>query len=185
MIRFYGITHILQYAHDKNTFSVKSLITALGNEDLERKSWLNVGSQLMPEETVLQLRKDIRSGKLASWDAVHLFYEEEGGRYEAKKNLHAIASLLEIEKIDLSTINLSLLQNWIAESKQTKTWIVDSIESSRKKDYTNPFRKMMHDTQEELEEVIGKFEDNEFINDQKAELIVFNKVMDDFAKQIV
>lgn len=185
MIRFYGITHILQYAHDKNIFSVKSLTTALAAEDLERENWLNVGSQLMPEETVLQLRKDIRSGKLASWDAVHLFYEEEGGRYEAKKNLHAIKSLLEIEKIELFAINLPLMQDWIEEAKQTKTWIVDSIESSRKKDYTNPFRKMMHDSQEELEEVIGKFEDNEFINDQKAELIVFNTFMDGLAKKIV
>lgn len=42
----------------------------------------------------------------------------------------------------------------------------------------------MHDSQQELDEVIGKFEENEFIKDQKAELIVFNKLMDQLSDKI-
>jgi hypothetical protein len=44
---------------------------------------------------------------------------------------------------------------------------------------------MMHDSQEELDEVLGKFEENEFIKDQKAELQIFNKKMDFTSKMII
>lgn len=184
MIRFYGITQLIKYAEKKNEFSVKNLIDQLSTEKLDRESWLNVGSQLMPEHTVQELRKNIRTGKLNSWDEVHNFYQEEGEEYENKKMLHAISSLLEIEELSLESINLELLNDWVKELKSTKKWMVESVEASRKKDYTNPFRKMMHDSQEELDEVLGKFEDNEFIKDQKAELIVFNKNTNTFSKKI-
>lgn len=85
MIRFYGIIHFFKFIRDKNEFTIKGIENALSIEDLQRKSWLNVGSQLMPEETVLQLRKNICENKLNSWDAVHKFYIEEGKQYEAKK----------------------------------------------------------------------------------------------------
>jgi hypothetical protein len=184
MIHFYGIVHLLKYAEKRNEYSLKALVSELASEKLERKAWLNVGSQLIPENVVLELRKDIREGKLKSWDDVHLFYQEEGEQYEDKKMMHAIASLLELEQTTLDTIDLETVAEWIKEVKSTKRWMVESVESSRKKDYTNPFRKMMHDSQDELDEVLGKFEDNEFIKDQKAELLAFNKKMDFIANMI-
>ena len=48
---------------------------------------------------------------------------------------------------------------------------------SRAKDYTNPFRKMVYETKEEMEAVVGKIEDNQFIQDQFAELEVFKKTV--------
>ncbi len=184
MIRFYGITHLMAYATEHNEYSIKKLSIDLSSKRLERTEWLNVGGQLIPEEDVLELRKDIRSNKIQSWDGIHEYYVEEGERYEGKKTLHAITSLLEIEGISVSDLNKKLFTEWIKEIKDTKLWMVDSIEASRKKDYTNPFRKMMYDTQEELDEVLGKFEDNVFIKNQKAELKVFNKNLNAFAKKI-
>src|SRR5690606_12082153 len=160
MIRFYGVSQLIRYAEKKNEFSVRNLVDHLSNENLERDAWLNVGSQLMPEKTVQELRKKIRTGKLNSWDDVHNFYQEEGEEYENKKMLHAISSLLEIEELSFDSITLDVLNDWLKELKSTKKWMVESVESSRKKDYTDPFRKMMHDNQEELDEVLGKFEDN-------------------------
>lgn len=185
MIHFYGITHLIRYAENKNEYSIKRLVDKLASEKLERKPWLNVGGQLIPETIVLELRKNIRGGKLKSWDDIHHFYQEEGERYEDKKALHAIASLLELEQITLSAISPQTLRNWITEVKGTKKWMVESVESSREKDYTNPFRKLMYDSQEELDEVLGKFEDNEFIKDQKAELSTFNKNMNAISKMII
>src|SRR5690606_24147137 len=182
MIRFYGITHLMAYATEHNEYSIKKLSIDLSSKRLERTEWLNVGGQLIPEEDVLELRKDIRSNKIQSWDGIHEYYVEEGERYEGKKTLHAITSLLEIEGISVSDLNKKLFTEWVKEIKDTKQWMVDSIEASRKKDYTNPFRKMMYDTQEELDEVLGKFEDNSFIKTQKTELEAFIKRVDDFTK---
>lgn len=185
MIRFYGITQLIQYVKTKNEYSVKGLIDKLTSETMERKTWLNVGGQLMPETVVLEFRKNIRDGKLRSWGDVHCFYQEEGEKYEGGKALHAIASLLEVEQITLNDIDSQRLKNWIIEVKGTKKWMVESVESSRKKDYTNPFRKLMYDSQEELDKVLGKFEDNEFIKDQKAELRDFNDQLDNISALLV
>ena len=40
------------------------------------------------------------------------------------------------------------------------------IYESREKDYTNPFRKMVYDTKKEMNKVLGKLEDNTFIQQQ-------------------
>jgi NDP-sugar pyrophosphorylase family protein len=184
MIRFYGITHLMAYATQHNEFSVRKLKADLSGKRLERTEWLNVGGQLIPEEDVFELRKNIRSNEIKSWDDIHEYYVAEGERYEEKKTLHAITALLEIEQLSISGLTKKVFTEWIKEIKNTKQWMVDSIESSRKKDYTNPFRKMMYDTQEELDEVLGKFDDNVFIKDQKAELKVFNKNLNSFIKKI-
>ncbi len=48
-----------------------------------------------------------------------------------------------------------------------------AIYDSRAKDYSNPFRKMAYDNEEEMNAVVGKLEDNSFINDQKQDLEKF------------
>jgi len=184
MIRFYGITHLINYASHQNEFSLNKLIKNLSAQKLHRNNWINVGGQLIPEKDVLELRKDVHSGKIKSWDDVHDFYVTEGKRYDKQKAFHAISSLLELENISLTNINKELFSNWIKKIKDTKKWMVESVESSRKKDYTNPFRKMMYDTQEELDQVIGKFEDNTFIKDQKIALKFFLENSTEFFKKI-
>jgi hypothetical protein len=47
---------------------------------------------------------------------------------------------------------------------------VKGIYESRAKDYTNPFRKMVYDTEDEMNTVLGKLEDNSFIQQQYAAL---------------
>ena len=40
------------------------------------------------------------------------------------------------------------------------------IFNTRNKEYTNPFRKMIYDNNKEMLEVMGKIEENSFINEQ-------------------
>jgi hypothetical protein len=44
------------------------------------------------------------------------------------------------------------------------------IYTSRAKDYDNPFRKMVYETTKEMNAVVGKLEDNIFIQQQMKEL---------------
>src|SRR3546814_570444 len=129
MIRFYGITHLMAYAIQHNEFSMKKLVADLSRKRLERTEWLNVGGQLIPEEDVLELRKNIRSNEIKSWDAVHEYYVEEGERYEEKKTLHAITALLEIERITISKVNKKLFTEWVKEIKNTKQWMMEDRKS--------------------------------------------------------
>jgi hypothetical protein len=54
---------------------------------------------------------------------------------------------------------LTLLQ----EAEQTQTWMMSKIRKSREKDYQNPFRKMLYNNEAEMEQVMGKLQDNPFI----------------------
>ena len=51
--------------------------------------------------------------------------------------------------------------------------MVKSIYESRAKDYENEFRKMTYDDMNEMEEVLGKLEDNIFLQTQEEELKAF------------
>ena len=58
------------------------------------------------------------------------------------------------------------------------------IYESREKDYTNPFRKMVYETKKEMDKVIGKIEDNTFIQQQLGDLDKFKKRVKDVIKKV-
>jgi hypothetical protein len=53
--------------------------------------------------------------------------------------------------------------------------MTENIYTSRAKDYQNYFKKMVYDSEKEMEAVVGKLEDNSFINQQNEELATFRK----------
>jgi hypothetical protein len=58
-----------------------------------------------------------------------------------------------------------------------------SIYQTRSKDYNSDFRKMVYDTQEEMEQVMGKLEDNGFIQQEIEDLKVFKQKINKLRKQ--
>ena len=48
--------------------------------------------------------------------------------------------------------------------------MVENIYTSRAKDYQSEFRQMVYNNKEEMDEVIGKLDDNIFIKQQKEQL---------------
>jgi hypothetical protein len=52
--------------------------------------------------------------------------------------------------------------------------MTQNIYESRAKDYQNEFRKMVYNNEKEMESVIGRLEDNVFINQQREELEQLN-----------
>ena len=57
----------------------------------------------------------------------------------------------------------------------TKSWMCKGIYNARAKDYTNPYRKMVYETNEEMTEVLGRIEDNSFVQEQFAEFELLKK----------
>jgi hypothetical protein len=75
---------------------------------------------------------------------------------------------------------MEVLQNAI----ETKTWLTKNVYESREKDYTNSFRKMVYDTNEEMNNVLGKLEDNSFIKEEQERLKVFVTKANGLIKQL-
>lgn len=181
MIRYYGVEHMIEALDEVD--GLQPFREVMAGTDLNRTSWLNVGGQLIRENDVRMLREQIRNGNMRSWDEVHDYYLQEGARYEKLKRIHALGSFFELEGISPAEMDQTRLRDIIAEHRQTRQWMFDSVSASREKDYTNPFRRMMYDTQEELDEVIGRFEDNSFIQDQKKALETFSRRLDAFTRK--
>ncbi|MBS1628354.1 MAG: DUF4954 family protein [Bacteroidetes bacterium] len=182
MIQFYGVQQLTEFIKTKNIKSIQQLQKSVPAR-LSKDEWLNVGGQLMPTQSVNKLNEQIKLGKINTWDAVHSYYLQEGKKYEEQKTKHALASLIEISKINLKKIDKSTLNNLLESALDTQKLITTNIFNSRKKDYTNTFRKMMYSSEEEMNNVLGSLQENTFIKQQKEVLKNYTKQIATLKKQ--
>ncbi len=175
LITYHGVTQMLEAIKTEKTDSLEKLIKTMGNPT--RSEWANIGGQLIPLPAINKLIKNIHTGKANSWDDVHGFYKEYSDLYYLHKRQHAFASMLEILQLTQSTFTKKIFLKLLRQAEATKEWMVKGIYESRAKDYASPFRQMVYESQKEMEKVIGKLKDNEFIKQQQEELIQFKKLV--------
>lgn len=173
LVTYYGITQLMRFMQSEDISSVNELMSTLPEQPL-RDDWTNTGGQLVPNPSLQQLLKDIREESVRSWDDVHQFYEQEGTAYARKKLHHAYASLLEVNALQPSSLP-NKLKDLLEQAVTTREWMMKNIYDSRSKDYQSNFRKMVYDNDREMEEVIGKLDDNVFIRQQQQELQRFRE----------
>ncbi len=174
LIIYYGITELIGFIEKKKISSWQQLQKAIPGKPV-RTPWKNTGGQLMPEADVQTLIRNIRSGKINSWDEVHAFYNKESAAYHNEKFKHAFASLLEVLQLSPSRFTKKLFLGLLQQAVKTKEWMINGIYDSRAKDYSNPFRKMVYETEKEMEKVIGTLKDNSFIKEQEEAARIFGE----------
>jgi len=176
LIQYYGCMQLIKMAETDKTDSIEKLLKKIANGH-SREKWINVGGQLIREEDVEFLKKQITSGEYNSWDQVHNFYLQEGEKYSAEKCRHALASLSEILETPLSSLTSNTISSLLDQALRTKEWMVKGIYESRAKDYNNQFRKMTYDSAEEMNNVVGRLDKNSFIKQEQNALEAFrNKI---------
>lgn len=176
LITFYGTTQLIAYMNLKGINDWKTLAGKLPVK-ATRTAWKNIGGQLIPEPAVKNLLRKIRTGKINDWENVHLFYSRESEQYAGNKFKQAFAALLEVQRLNATTFSRKQVIRLLEESVQTKEWMAEAIFTSREKDYTNPFRKMVYDTMAEMEKVTGKLKDNSFILQTREELKTYREMI--------
>lgn len=174
LIRYYGTIEILQHINN-NKFADFAALKKMLSAKVQRSQWLNVGGQLIQKEDVENLKRSVKEDKVKSWVELHGFYRQKGVSYTADKLNHAYTSLLEILNITPRQFTSALLKQLLQQALDTKEWMCKGIFDSRAKDYSNPFRKMIYDTNEEMNKVIGRLEDNSFIQQELGELDAMKK----------
>lgn len=145
-------------------------------------SWLNVGGQLLTAKNVDLLKQKIKNNSLKNWQSIHLFYSSCSNNYFIEKLQHALSVYYKIAGIKL--LDKKMIKNLLLESIETKKWITNSIISSREKDYTNEFRKMVYNNEQEMNNVLGSFDSNSFIKEQKLETQSFIKSIKNILQKI-
>jgi hypothetical protein len=131
------------------------------------ESWINAGGQLIRKQAIDKLTEEIRQNRISGWNDIHQFYTREASAYPDDKLTHALDMLWLVHGISIKTIKFPEFSKILLQSVSTAEWIAQGIMSSRKKDYLNPFRKMVYENQDEMDQVVGKLDDNSFINNQK------------------
>jgi Domain of unknown function (DUF4954) len=183
LITYYGISELIRFLEQRKITSWKNLLKALPSKPV-RTEWINNGGQLMPEQSVKALVRNIRSGKISKWDEVHDHYLDKSSKYPTEKFRHAFASLLEVLQIPRSRFTKKLFISLLQQALQTREWITKGIFESRAKDYSNPFRKMVYETEKEMEKVIGNLGENSFIKEQEAAAKIFSDKINNLLNQL-
>jgi hypothetical protein len=146
-------------------------------------TWKNIGGQLIPETELNKLIKNIHSGKIKDWKGVHDFYQKQGNEYPVQKLIHALAAALQVRKQQWRKNTANIIKDLLLQSVTTREWMTTSIYKSREKDYKNPFRKMVYESTEEMNKVIGPLQKNAFINQEKQALELYKKTVRTIIKQ--
>ena len=97
---------------------------------------------------------------------------------------HALAALRESHGIQIKKVSETVFDNLLQKNIAVREWIVKQIHDSRAKDYQNPFRKMIYETEEEMNKIIGSLQDNSFIKHEKESLAAYKKTVAAVAKKM-
>src|SRR6187455_317894 len=182
LVIYYGVNQLLHFAWDNKISDWEKFYSALPLR-ARSSNWLNIGGQLFPQPAVNTFKKDIYSGKIKSWDEVHSFYMINSQIYPEQKLQHSFASLLEILQIKPADFDKKVFKDLINQAVATREWMVKGIFDSRAKDYHNQFRKMVYDNRKQMETVIGKLDDNNFIKKKIAEMKSYRENVKELLKK--
>ena len=173
MIHHYTIKNLLAYIGSHAEATILSM-----HNDLQirrQQEWVNLGGQIMQKEDLDELRSDIGSGKLNSWEDIHARYNKLWDEYPLDKQRHAYGILCEM----LETDKLTGMQ-WesaLSKSVDIQEYICDQVFTSRKKDYDNPYRQATFRNMDEMKAAIGTIDDNSFIVQVRKETNDFRKLV--------
>jgi hypothetical protein len=180
-------------------YAVKQLVSHIKNDQLKKfeqvqqslparpvlTEWTNVGGQLIPKNLLEKFIQQIdNSNKIKTWEQVHQFYKNEGDVYAKNKLSHSLAALKKVHGIDIKKISSKSFKNLLQQSMITEEWMTKGIYDSRAKDYTNPYRKMVYENADEMNEVTGSLRGNSFIKQQNELLVAYKKKINEIGKKL-
>lgn len=182
LIVYYAMEQVLKLVTSNKLKSFDELLRHIPKKQ-KRGNWINAGGQLIEDFEFEQLKEKIVSNKIKNWDTVHAFYKTQSAVYNNRKLSHALASLSELT--GNKQLNKDFFKTYLQQYMHTKEWMVKGIFDSRAKDYSNPFRKMVYETEGEMNRITGSLKDNSFILQQQQELkttkAMVKKIMKQFA----
>jgi hypothetical protein len=176
---YFGVKTLIDFLKVDATTPLDSFVGMAGELSRRKNSerWVNCGGQVIAEADMNALRADIVSGKLGSWEAIHTRYDELWAGYPKGKARYALFAIERALGVKVGSLGMEGWKALLGSAKATFTSVCDSAWSSRRKDYEDPFRKMMYESDGEMIAVLGKIEDNPFLNDFQKQTKVYTDIL--------
>ena len=162
MLHFHGVRTLLAYMEANQIETPATLIERI--QGRREGAWTNLGGQLVPPAALGEFVAKLRGGEIDSWDAVHAEYDRLWKAYPEQKARHALAVLLEINDWRPEDLAGPCWAEALNRAAATNQAVTERAIASRRKDYEDPFRRLMYASDAELEAVLGRIEDNDFIH---------------------
>ncbi|MCL2444037.1 MAG: DUF4954 family protein, partial [Treponema sp.] len=179
MLHYYAVRKITAFLDTHPEMDYNKLCELFGSSSLNErvKDWINVGGQIVPVFRVDELRKNIGEDKYKTWDEIHKVYEQWEESYPLDKCRHAWAVLAYLRETDKAPDAVSFKKE-LSAVLDIRRWIDKMIYESRAKDYKNPFKTATFRNQAEMEQVLGKPDENQFIQVIQKESALFKEMID-------
>jgi hypothetical protein len=158
MIQWYSATAIIDY------FIKTGIVfpeTALPHR---KQKWDNCGGQIINQDDLTTLLSSIKSDpQINTWDNIHERFDNLNKSYDYDKYIHALGCLASVEEIAEKSFTMNDLKNALQKVIPVCKKITELTCQSRLKDYTDPYRTFVYDSDEEMNAVLGKFDDDTVI----------------------
>lgn len=179
MLHYYAVKNLVSYLNSNHDADFNSMKKELKGERITR--WINFGGQLIPEKDADQLRADIGSGKINSWDEIHGRYNELWKAYQLEKQKHSYAALCEL--YCASELSREQILSALDKGIKIQEYISSNVYLSRKKDFDNKFRQATFRNMEEMTAAIGIVDDNSFVKQVRQETEDFKELVEEIKKR--
>lgn len=184
MVKYFAVRTLFDYAKEQG-------IESLTKEHLNKieefplyTMWQNVGGQIIPDEKLNELYHGIKTKKITSWNEVHQFYDQCQEQYLQFKTRYALYLLEQLYSAPISTFTSVIYSDILSDVLIVSNYMYETSISSRQKDYTDFFRTTTFRTKEEMTAVIGRLEDNDFLQQLEKETESLNKGLETLFKNL-
>ena len=188
MLQYYAVKTIVSFFDSQIELDYSGMCELLNgaSDKTEKrvKEWVNAGGQIVPAFRVDKLRNEIGEGKYKNWNEIHNVYEEWEKEYPLDKCRHAWKVLMLLQEAE-SNFDMSRFKDELTAVLEIRKWIEAQIYESRAKDYKNSFKKITFRNQEEMETVLGKQDDNPFIEIIQKESVNFKEMIERVRARLV
>ncbi|MDD6653393.1 MAG: DUF4954 family protein [Treponema sp.] len=163
IVKFYVATILLR---TKEFLKIPGTIQTLFNQILKYPlytKWHNAGGQVIPEEKLTELFSLIKSKKINSWTEVHAFYDECENNYLLWQARYSLWLLEKLYSRKISDFTREIIDDFVNDTQIVANDMYKSSLDSRRKDFTDYYRMMTYRNTDEMLNVLGKLENNDFL----------------------
>lgn len=137
--------------------------------------WDNIGGQIIPKQKIQELFADIKSRKIQTWQEVHAFYDKCQTEYENYKARYSVYLLEQLYSRPIKAFTPEIFKDIVGDVTIVSDEMYNSSLSSRQKDFTDYFRRMVYRSSQEMENVLGSAQSNDFLKELKITTEKFNR----------
>ena len=171
MLLYYAIKTLVNYLEQRPDLAYAAFTEEMEKDNTGRVGeWVNLGGQIVPAFRLDELRLKIRSGEIDTWDGIHEYYAYMAGAYTLDKTRYAweVCRYLHGEVFESAGKDhpLNKPENFRKDLEafmEVQRFVADQVYQSRVKDFDDPFRTMTYRNIKEMEQVLGKPENNSFV----------------------